>query len=61
MTWRYIPWAREYETPQAVVDDGRKFDEVPDGAEFCLHEVGTDRPAWFKVEKGKAVMMPNQR
>ena len=62
MTWRYIPWgAREYETAQEVVDDAMKFDELPNGTEFCLHEVATNRPAWFKVERRQAVRLPDQR
>lgn len=58
MNWYYSPWCRSYESPQAWVDDAVKFDEAREGTQFEIRDVAEARVRRFKVEKGKAVALP---
>lgn len=49
---------RAYETPQDYVDEALRFDDVREGGQFSLIDTHSEKLEWFKVERGKAVHLP---
>ncbi len=58
MRWWDVGCDRAYATPQDYVDEAIRFDDVREGGQFSLRDTHTGRLEWFKVERGKAVQLP---
>lgn len=58
MNWFDLTTGRWYETPQDYVNEALRFDDVREGGQFALREADTGKQIWFRLERGKAVQLP---